>query len=811
MTDEPLIKQGAFSTGATREALRRLRKQRKGALLVTSGHRDLRLVVSPRQLSVEGVGTELVGNGEADLVRSFLCCLFWDDPTYLLDLEGEAKKGVPAIRIQGSLYQIIESIETGISELGALREQVPGLDLTVSVSGDPPPEEANGPAAALFRVLKDRPTGGHLGGSADQAGLDEVDAAWAVVDLLELGQVVVKRPPPTMAIRRLKHAEPLAGEGIIPAVRYNHLARGYQRSDPKKAAHYLQEAGDSFLTHKMPEQALEAFSTSLETMPDSVSGLEGVVRTLQLLKRGGDAKQVRRKLVQTYKSWSMPKRTLKHLEAIPDTTAEEKELQLDCLLRTQDFPGALEFAKRILAKADAETRVATVKRFAESGADAKTLNAVKALAKLQALKPVKRLLHLVAFVGLLASGVLGAEVFFLRPKFDQARSATRVDMDADRFAGLLDHWKELEGIRGQLGGAADLPFTCLASLPQIRADIEGLQVDHAALSAPGGRDPFNWRAYDDVRQAETGLAKLAKAAKSDALKAEVTKTQGEITAYLSAVQEKVTKFTNTSDLAKAFTMGRELLDAHRNARHLFQDKDLILSLTVRPAYEATDARWRGKLLKVESTSSTGTAELRLPLRPASSGKLVITLKDHVPVTRELVLETLRSHKLSLELIPYRKLDRQGELQKPTDLTAQEEGEGFAVRDAKEWYREKTSPVEPTVPPSAEHLKSLKAVLDPGQVVTIQVLNLWKASGGPRPPRVYFTGFRVWLHDLSGNKTRGRRIDLKGPILPGIRRKVSREGDGWLMEGIQQCDGFEQVLSALRYVIEKVLKPELTNQ
>ena len=257
---EATTKQGVCSAGTIRDALRQMRKVRKGSLLITSGLSDLRLVLGAGKLALEGVGVEFDGEEDRDLIRAFLCALFWTEASYFLDLEGTQNASFAGIRLNTTnIYPILDQIEQGLKELDDLRARVANIDLMVSVRGTPPPNDIDSPSANLFRVLVDQPRGGHLGASADEAGLDEIDAVWAVVDLLDDDMATVKRPPPTMAVRRLKRSELFAGEGMIPAVRYQHIARGYARIDPQKAGYLQQEAGTAFLTSGMPEQALSAF------------------------------------------------------------------------------------------------------------------------------------------------------------------------------------------------------------------------------------------------------------------------------------------------------------------------------------------------------------------------------------------------------------------------------------------------------------------------------------------------------------------------------------------------------------------------
>ena len=130
---------GPFTSGAARQALAALRRNRAGALLVTSGHRDIRLVVEAKRVSVEAAGLEFeqADDDAWEISRQFLSALFWGNTTYFLDLGGKPMPNALAIRADAVPDKAIDLIDEGFRELTDLRQLIPGVDILVSRKGPP--------------------------------------------------------------------------------------------------------------------------------------------------------------------------------------------------------------------------------------------------------------------------------------------------------------------------------------------------------------------------------------------------------------------------------------------------------------------------------------------------------------------------------------------------------------------------------------------------------------------------------------------------------------------------------------------------
>ena len=115
---------GLFTAGAARQALELIKRNRGGSLLVTSGHQDVRLVVEPRRVSVEGSGGDVSGGDAWSLCRAFLLALFWGEATYFLQLDGKPDPKAPAIRLETQASKVLEALDEGLQDSSETEERL---------------------------------------------------------------------------------------------------------------------------------------------------------------------------------------------------------------------------------------------------------------------------------------------------------------------------------------------------------------------------------------------------------------------------------------------------------------------------------------------------------------------------------------------------------------------------------------------------------------------------------------------------------------------------------------------------------------
>ncbi|MBL4845121.1 MAG: hypothetical protein JKY65_06330 [Planctomycetes bacterium] len=809
---------GLFTSGAARQALAALRRNRSGALLVTSGHRDVRLVVEARRVSIEAVGLELEDAGEDawEISRQFLAALFWGSSTYFLDLEGKPMTNALAIRAEAVPDKAIDLIDEGFRELTDLRQLIPGVDVLVSRKGPPPPKDAKSCAASLYRSLTGNPR--HLGSAAKDAGLDPLDAAWAVSDLLEAEAAQIKRPAPTMAVRRLKSAEPLVREGLSPGVRALHLARGYARSEPRRSAHFLKEAGLAFLASGQGVEALEMFKKSHEQAPKDLGGLEGMVRALEVVGQTDEARQIREDLVDLYRSWNLPSRTLEHLEALAPLTIEQELSKLECLLTRRDFKGAIDQARRVFPKVTSGQRVTLARQFGQAGAPKALQSEAIALSGAQRLLWPRRVLVLTCLVLFTGVGALSAETY-ARIEFKRAASQTRLALNdlEPRKAGaapvvsgatLLEPWARLQAIQTKVGpAAAHLPRqSVLGSLPALLTELEAIQTDAAFLQDAKARRALDWKTYDSVRLAKEALLGLKAAAKSEALKRRADLDLAAIKAYIEEVDARVRTFSNKSQAETKLSAGQELLRDFANAASRFADKTINIDIDTSPA-KRTQAIWQlkgGKPKTLESEGGPGKFQARLPLRRGARGTLRLSSPDYVPRVLKFQIETLEDPTLAIELI------RCVPIGARVDRLKVRETSGLIVRD-EALDRKAFSRSPPRIASSAKALASIKKSLRSGERLIVQLVLRTRSTGRPRGsmPYIYLSGIRVWLDvPKTGRKGRGYLVDLNQHISPGLHRRVERRAGKWVVPAISDLERFNELLPAIRHALlleRKVLK------
>jgi len=800
---------GPFSAGSARQALAALRRARSGALLVTSGHRDVRLVVESRRVSIEGAGLELDGAEDDawEISRQFLSALFWGDATYFLDLQGKPMSDAPALRANAVPDKAIDLLDEGFRELTELRSLVPGVDVLVSRKGTPPPPDARSCAAVLYRALTNQPR--HLGSAAKEAGLDPLDAAWAVSDLLEAEAAQIKRPAPTMAVRRLKSAEPVIREGLSPGVRALHLARGYARSEPRRAAHFLQEAGLAFLRSNQGAEALEMFKQSHEQAPKDLGGLEGMVRALEVVGQQDEARRIREDLVDLYRSWNLPSRTLEHLDALAPLSVEQDLSKLDCLLTRRDFKGALEQARRVFPKLPAGERIVLARRFGQSGAPKAVQAEAVGLSGAQRLRWPRRILVLACWI--LAVGILALSAeFYARIEFRRAARQTRlalIDLEPRQAGGapvasgakLTEPWADLEKIRTQAGGAAEqLPEgAVLREVPSVLAELQAIQDDAGLLQTAEVRQALQWESFDSVLRAKEALEALGGTARSAALKRRVDLELSQLAAYVEEVDGEIQAFSNKSQALTKLQAGQALLRDHANARERFADKAVVIEAVVLPG-ERSKATWQveGSRVVALTPSGPGKFQANLPLRPGARGTLRVSSPDRVPRTLVFDVDTLKNPEVVLELIRCVPLSARVARPKVGPRS------GLVVLD--EPLDSKSFPRDvPEILSSAKVLASLKDSLRSDERLIVELFHATRSSGGSRGtmPHVFLSGIRVWL--TKGKQAgRGYLIDLLGALKPGLRRRVVRRSGAWVVPAIDTMERFKEFIPAIRYALNR---------
>lgn len=799
---------GPFTAGSARQALAALRRSRSGSILVTSGHRDVRLVVEARRVGVEGAGLDLdTAEDDAwEISRQFLASLFWGDATYFLDLEGKPMSGAPALRANAVPDKAIDLLDEGFRELTELRSLVPGVDVLVSRKGTPPPPDARSCAAVLYRALTNQPR--HLGSAAKEAGLDPLDAAWAVSDLLEAEAAQVKRPAPTMAVRRLKSAEPVIREGLSPGVRALHLARGYARSEPRRAAHFLQEAGLAFLRTNQGAEALEMFKQSHEQAPKDLGGLEGMVSALEVVGQRDEARRIREELVDLYRSWNLPSRTLEHLEALSPLTLEQELVKLDCLLTRRDFKGALDQARRVFPRVPTADRIGLARQFGQHGAPKEIQAQAVGLSGAQRLRWPRRILVLACWLLVVAILGLSAE-FYGRIEFRRAARQTRLALTdlEPRKAGaapvasagkLLEPWANLQQIQSQAGGVVDqLPAgAVLREVPPVLSELEAIRDDAGLLQSDKVREALQWRRYDSVRLAKDALEALQGTARSAALKRRVDLELAELAAYVEEVDAEIQAFTNKSQLLTKLQAGQALLKDHRNARERFADKAVVIEAVVLPG-ERSKATWQveGSKLVSLTPGEPGKFQANLPLRPGARGTLRVSSPDRVPRTLTFDVETMENPEVVIDLI--RCVPLSARVERP-DVGARK---GLVVLDEpldpKAFTRE-----PPEIQSSAKVLAPLADALLADETLVVQLFHSTR-SGSRRGamPNIFLSGIRVWL--TKGKQAgRGYLIDLVEALNPGQRRRVVRRSGAWILPPIDAVERFEELIPAIRYALNR---------
>lgn len=830
MSDLPQQQQGSFTPGAAREALRYLRQRGKGSLLVTSGMQDVRLVVGGRRVTLEAEGLELFGEEKRDLVRHFLCSLFWEEPSFFIDPEGLGGSASSAISLEASPFEVLNLMDRGIVELKALYDRVPGIDLMVSVSGEGPPEGIESPTARLFRILARMPKGGHLASAAEAADLDELDAAWSVSDLMDAGQATVRRPPPNLSLRRLLHAEAYAENGLMPALRYGHLARGLTRGEPRRAARLYLDAANAYLVAGFPEQAMMSYRACLELSPENVAALEGLAGALDQLHRAADARRIRERLVKLYVGWGMPARARAQLEQIPKLDAEQQELLLDCMLKTGDFAGALTVARRLLPARSGSARTELAQRFAAAGARGKELDAIVRAAGLRSQAPLRSLFKSLTVVSLIGAVLLGCEVA-LRAQFARAGQAVLAAARRGDFAAAAAELSTLSAIDTTLGAsAAQYPFTCLAGVGKVLEDLDALAADVARLRrSPRDLELLrSWEAPGDLAtrpldEEYPHLLELSVQAKSRHLRQRIQEAIDRIEARRREAEEKVKAYEG---LTKRLAEAKELLTAYANVRRLPGKPDLYLDGDGRPLTLTVRVNLSpkgGALYRVENGKekryrdpATGsgvlvdTWEVRLPLARADEGlELIATHPDgYVPQRRRLKIVELEDTEVEFRLLrsvrhPDRRLEKPPVLPGRKVRVFDKKGKAFDYNLRKQKPPVESCSFRPT------DLSFLEPLLTERHQLVVRFVNNSKPFG----KRVYMSSVDVWLEDVeSGREAAPRQIGNIGTRLfpDGIRRPLVEVRPGRyealpLEECKEPAGRWDLVKQALEFTVRAMLE------
>lgn len=631
---------GRFSSAAAREALLHIQEHGSGALIVTSGLRDLRLTLAGDQATLEAIGYDLQGDDIDALIREFLSALFWEDPSLAaVPAPPGALPEATVIRAPIVLKDLVLQLCEGATELGRVQELTGGADSVVNVLGDPPPASLNDPSANLFRALYDQPKGGLLVMAAERAKLDPIDAAWAVHDLLANGQAEVQAPPAATSLRRLRKAEGLIYEGFEPALRMTHLARGYGRHDPRRGALYHRLAGAAYLDSGNTDRAVECFRASLASRPDDVACREELLAALVSAGRS-DARHTRVKLAQTYARWNLHRRALEHWEEIGDLDRAQRLEIVESLLSVGELSQALERVKGLASTAPVGEREAWPARFAAAGADASTLRQVQALAGRDEGGRGGQLLMVVAAVLLLAvAGVLFGEGW-ARQQIALAEGKAREALESggsDRFERARQAYQplrsQLEGLSFDAwpGGLRDL--SSLSALGRVEERLALLEGDAERLDDQAAA--VRWREAPTTDEALRRLDRLVEAAESDALREPLGEVRLEIEARREELESRVEELDTlllASRFQDAIEFVRKLEAEEPETEPLWRQRELQIELEITPA-DGTQVSVGNKRIRA---SGPETWIVGLPL--AQEGAVVeVLITCHSHVSRKLAL------------------------------------------------------------------------------------------------------------------------------------------------------------------------------
>lgn len=773
-----------FTPDRGRELVGRLREAGQGSVFVTCGLRDLRLVVSPGEVGLEAAGSPLGGGDARDLIRAFLCALFWEDPIAVHDGDAVRREDVASLRVYVDPDGVLVQIEQGLTELAELRRRVPSLEMLLQVSGAALRPDDDAPAARLFRVASSAPNGMLLAQAAEEAGLDTIDAAWAVVDLLEAKQATVRRLSPTVAMRRLRSVEALVEDGLLPGLRHEYVARGLVRAEPRRAALFLRQAGDLHRSVGRAEQALACYTGSLDIVPDDLGAREGLVLALSSLGRAAEARAVRLALVERYVAARLPRRARAHLAELGELTLEQQATLLDCLLAAGEGDEAAEVAAHLAPRLPAQERAVLPARFVAAGIGGAPLERAVRASGIARLRPLRRALVGVVAVGLLAVAGLGLEAY-ARVQFARAVQGAHDDLAAGRFDEARARFAELAHLTSSLAADRWPVATCLAEVPRVQAELDALEADQALLDA--NLSLLRWRSGSDSLAADRALSDLAARARTDDLRRLLEAERAEIAVYRQRVLEdlKVLQDLVIAGRAKdALDHARHIVDAYHDARDLFADR----WVSVRVACEPREALLNvdGKLHPpTQRGSGQWEVRVRLDGRPVV---LELQYPNHVTQRRAVRFEDLTEPELSFELIG---------VHQDKDLPWPEEPAGPGVhfvedpRTITQLRATARGPLRLETDAARARLAEALPPLPRGQRLVVV------AHSDPGRRRAYLRELTVFFSD-------GDRRATPWHVNVGrVDRPLTDEPSGTVLHDLSRVERFPVIVEALREVLHRM--------
>src|SRR5262249_42706946 len=134
---------------------------------------------------------------------------------------------------------------------------------------------------------------------ATRAGVDELDAAIGLGDLVERGQAkIVRRHDPNTSASSLAVALEVVDDGICPGLRQQRAA-GLVK-EPRAAAQLWRAAGEARLAAGRHPEAVVCFSEAVNVVPEDVSAREGLVKAHEAGGRSKEARHAAEELGRLY-------------------------------------------------------------------------------------------------------------------------------------------------------------------------------------------------------------------------------------------------------------------------------------------------------------------------------------------------------------------------------------------------------------------------------------------------------------------------------------------------------------------------------
>jgi hypothetical protein len=350
-------------------ALTSIEQAGRGVLAITDGTKDVRLSVERSALVLDAKGFTLDGKDSmATILRAVERTLFWEGAVVDVDTntpQGSEKKkpdGLVSARVGGDAIGAFREITRAVIEREKLRRKVPSVTCVVEKNATLS-DQGTGPDAKLAKILKDekRPSVTLLD-LATRAGVDELDAAVGLGDLVDRGQAkIVRRHDPNTAASSLTVALEVIDDGICPGLRHQRAA-GLVK-EPRAAARLWRTAGEARLAAGRHSEAIVCFSEAANVVEDDVSSREGLVKSLEGAGRSKEARHAAEELGRLYLEVGLCGRARNVLGRIPadGLTPPVEEMLVRALAGAGDVGKATERAEALapkLARGD-------VKRIAE--------------------------------------------------------------------------------------------------------------------------------------------------------------------------------------------------------------------------------------------------------------------------------------------------------------------------------------------------------------------------------------------------------------------------------------------------------------